>query len=68
MDLSVEFRNMPATGSGEAPNTPPSLPTTSSVKPKPLEAHGLYLALTPMENQLLLPFDGSDGNVLSIIL
>ena len=41
MDLSVEFRNMPATGSGEAPDTPPSLPTTSNVEPKPLEVRGL---------------------------
>ena len=41
LDLSVEFRDMPATGSGEAPNTPPSLPTTSNVEPKLLEVRGL---------------------------
>ena len=41
LDLSVEFRNMPATGSGETPDTPPSLPTTSNVEPKPLEVRGL---------------------------
>ena len=41
LDLSVEFRNMPATGSGEGPDMPPSLPTTSNVEPKPLEVRGL---------------------------
>ena len=32
---------MSATGSGEASDTPPSLPTTSNVEPKPLEVCGL---------------------------
>ena len=41
LDLSVEFRNMSATGSGEARDTPPSLPTTSNVELKPLEVRGL---------------------------
>jgi len=39
--ISVEFRNMPGTGSGEASDTQPSLPTTSTVEPKSLEVHGL---------------------------
>ena len=41
LDLSIEFHNMSATGSGEASDTPPSLPTTSNVKPKSLEVRGL---------------------------
>ena len=41
LDLSVEFRDMSTSGSGEAPSTPPSLPTTSNVEPKPLEVRGL---------------------------
>ena len=32
---------MSATGSGEASDMPPSLPTTSNVEPKPLEVRGL---------------------------
>ena len=39
--FSVEFRNMSATGSGEAFDTPPSLPTTSNVEPKLFEVRGL---------------------------
>ena len=41
LDLSIEFRNICATGSGEASDTPPSLPTTSIVEPKSLEVRGL---------------------------
>ena len=41
LDLSVEFRNMSATGSREAPDTPPSLPMTSNIEPKSLEVRGL---------------------------
>ena len=65
LELSVEFRNMPATGSREAPNTPPSLPTTSNVEPNLLKSV-VYLASTPRENQQLYLFDGSGGNMISI--
>ena len=41
MDLSIEFRNMSATGSREASDTTPSLLTTSNVEPKSLEVRGL---------------------------
>ena len=63
LDLSVEFRDMSTSGSGEAPSMPPSLPTTSNQN---LLKSVVYLASTPRENQLLFPFDGSGGNVLSI--
>ena len=38
--ISVEFRNMPVTGSGETSDTQP-LPTTSIVEPEALEFRGL---------------------------
>jgi len=39
--ISVEFCNMPGTGSGETSDTQPSLPPTSTVEPKSLEVRGL---------------------------